>query len=217
MGANEKPEPGEPSRRNHGEVVRQGPKSEPQSTIDVWILGDGSPVSVFGPSDARIAAIVERQRGRVARGQLLDAGLSRSSITRRLRNGRLTQQHPGVYRVGPDVEIEFGEETAALLATRPNSYLAGHSAATLLGIRPGIARPIHVVVPYSSQTGDPDGVKVHRSAILTRKDVTVHKGLPVTSPARTLLDIAIELPDTDVELALEIGRASCRERVSYHV
>jgi very-short-patch-repair endonuclease len=172
----------------------------------VWILGDSAPAVVFGPPQARIDAIAELQRARVGRQQLLIAGVSGSAIDRRIRNGTLTAVHHGVYRVGPDIEIELADETAAVLATFPHSFLSDHSAATLYGIRAGRARPIHVTVPFSSQTGNPDGVIVHRSRILTPRDVRIVECLPVTSPARALLDIAPKLSHRELVLAVEQAR-----------
>jgi very-short-patch-repair endonuclease len=62
-------------------------------------------------------------------------------------------------------------------------------------------------VSYAHQCGHPDGVIVHRSTILRRRDARIHQGLPVTSPARALLDIAAGLPPSDVELAFAEGIA----------
>jgi very-short-patch-repair endonuclease len=151
----------------------------------------------------------------VARWQLLAAGVSDRAIFRRRRSGHLIDAHSGVYVVGHMAEIPLGDETAALLAcSRPASLSTGqtallshHSAATLWRLRPGRARPVHVTVTYTRQTGRPDGVLVHRSRILRARDARMHERLPVTSPARTLLDIATGLPVRDVELALQEGRA----------
>jgi very-short-patch-repair endonuclease len=189
-------------------VVLWRPGSAHESTSFVQILGDGGLLSVSGPIDHRIAAIAQAQRGRGTRAQFLAAGVTSSAIHRRRKSGNLIDEHPGVYAVGHQAEIPLGAETSALLVCGMQSLLSNHSAAaTMWGFRPGTARPIHVTVPYTAQTGRPKGVIVHRSAILEPRDACVHNGLPVTSPARTLLDIAATLPDRDTAQALEQGLA----------
>ena len=61
--------------------------------------------------------------------------------------------------------------------------------------------PMHVTTrqPRKSRTG----IVVHRSTALTRADITIRHGLPITTIARTLLDIAEILPTREVERALD--------------
>ena len=125
------------------------------------------------------------------------------AIARRVRNGRLVRIHRGVYAVPHTGEIPLATETGALLACGPGAALSHHSAATLWGLRPGMARPVHVTIPGHRQGASPAGVVVHRSVTLTKADIRTHHGLPVTSPARTLLDVAATLPDRDVERLLD--------------
>jgi very-short-patch-repair endonuclease len=158
---------------------------------------------VLGPVDGRIEAIATEQRGRASRDQLFDARVTRHEIDGRVRRGRLVPKHPGVYVVGHAAEIDLGDETAALLACGPTALLSHHSAATIWGLRPGTARPIHVTVPRGNHGVRPEGVVVHRTILPTER--CVHLDLPVTSPARTMLDIAAGLPDRDVEDILEQG------------
>jgi very-short-patch-repair endonuclease len=157
------------------------------------------------PPDQLIAAIAAAQHGRVARTQLLAAGVDRHAIDRRIKRRYLIPRHAGVYLLGHAAPTDLGDETAALLAIGPTGLLSGHSAATLCGLRAGTARPIHVTVPFGRQGPGPDGVIVHRSRTLAPQDATVIRGLPVTSPARTMLDLAATLPDRDVGYILAQG------------
>jgi very-short-patch-repair endonuclease len=149
--------------------------------------------------------VMGQQNGRASRQQLLSAGIGRSAIDRRLRNGRLELVHPGVYGLPGSDGLPFAAETAALLVCGEGAMLSHHSAATLWELRPGTARPVHVTIPGDRGFPAPDGVIVHRSRILTPADVKIHQGLPVTSPARTYLDIAATLPDRDLERLLDEG------------
>lgn len=153
-------------------------------------------------ADVAIGAIAERQRGGLDRSQLLAAGVSSAAVERRVRRGRLDRIHNGVYALPHTSDIPLGEEVAALLACGEDAVLSHHSAATLWGLRPGRARPIHVTIPVGRSGPKPSAVKLHRSRTLTPADVRILHGLPVTSPARALLDVAAALPDRDVERLL---------------
>jgi very-short-patch-repair endonuclease len=125
--------------------------------------------------------------------------VSEYSIDRRLGNGRLVRVFPAVYAPAPLIEVPLGLETAALLACGPPAALADHSAATLWKMRPGEARPVHVLIRSTRNGPTLDGVVVHRSRTLLTRDIVVHEGLPVTTPARTILEIAVRLDDDHVE------------------
>jgi hypothetical protein len=147
--------------------------------------------------------IGDKQRARIARWQLIDAGLSRSAIGRRVRSGRLELVHSGVYAFPHTAEVPLGAEAAALLACGTDALLSHHSAATLWRLRPGVARPVHVTIPASRGRPSPTDVVVHRCATISSADVRLCEGFPVTSPARTLLDVAAALSDREVELLLD--------------
>ena len=149
--------------------------------------------------------IAGAQRGCAAREQIFALGVKRGAITRRLRNGRLDRVHRGVYRVPQSEGVPFAAETAALLASGEGAVLSHHSAATLWGLRPGKARPIHVTIAGVRGAAAPAGVVVHRSVTLSAADIRICNGLPVTSPARALLDVAPKLTDRDVERLLDEG------------
>ncbi|MBV8432525.1 MAG: hypothetical protein JO244_15280 [Solirubrobacterales bacterium] len=156
-------------------------------------------------NQAKIDAIAAGQHARVHRGQLLAAGVDPSAIKRRLRNGRLELVHRGVYGLPHTADLPLAADTAALLACGAGAILSHHSAATVWGLRPGTARPVHVTIPGRRGCPAPAGVQVHRSTTITAADLQRHKGLPTTSPARTALDVAATLTDRDVERLLDEG------------
>lgn len=128
------------------------------------------------------------QHGVVARRQLLELGLSSSGIERRIWNGRLHPVMRGVYAVGRPELTRRGRWMAAVLACGPRAVLSHSSAAALWEI--GAERGgIEVSVPASSGRRRP-GVVVHRRTGLPERDLVLHDGIPVTSPARTLVDLA---------------------------
>ena len=193
-----------PSPHDSADVARGDSFPESDGATSVWILCDGTLRLAPGlTSDEIIAAIAAQQRERVARWQLLAGGVDRGTIGRRLHRGRLLLKYPSVYALPGTDEVPHAADAAGLLSAGPEALLADHSAAVLYRLRPGIAYPVHVVIPRDRRgVGTTPGLIVHRSKILTPRDRRIHEGLPVTSPARMFLDISVRLPDREVERLL---------------
>lgn len=168
----------------------------------VRVLGVRSVVSVSGDRDQRIASVAAHQRGRIARRQLKAIGVSSSSVAWRVSRARLFPCLRGVFVVGHSAPVELGTETEALLSMREGAALSHWSAAAVLGLWVPAPREIEVIVDIWDGAARP-GVHVHRSRVLERRDVWIRKGLPVTSPARTLLDIAPAATARQLELAFD--------------
>src|SRR5437660_219914 len=126
----------------------QASKSEAGMPRTVTLV-DGRQLSLVSDAapDEKIAAIAGRQRGGMARRQLLLAGVDRHAIDRRSKSGRLALVHPGIYGMPGTSELPLAPETAAVLACGDGAALSHHSAMTLWGLRPGVARPVHVTIP----------------------------------------------------------------------
>jgi very-short-patch-repair endonuclease len=150
------------------------------------------------PIDESIDRLAARQRGYVTRGQLLDAGLGREAIKYRLTNGRLIPIHTGVYAVGHAPLAGVDRAYAALLACGPGALLSHSTAACVWGLDHRWPTPFEVIVENARRR---PGIKIHRATI-TRKDVRRHHGIRVTSPARTVLDIAPRLTDNALARAV---------------
>jgi very-short-patch-repair endonuclease len=183
---------------------RFGSDSDPDRPNFVPILGQRALLPVMGHHDRRIAAIAELQRGLVSRSQLLAAGISTASIKRMLATGSLWPTHQGVYSVGCSIEVPLARETAALLAVGPNALLSHRSAAVVWGIcraRPDDA-PVDVLIGPRRRTRR-DGIAAHRTKRLERAEIRIHERLPVTSPARTVCDIAGAVSMRELERAVD--------------
>jgi very-short-patch-repair endonuclease len=86
--------------------------------------------------------------------------------------------------------VLLGPETGALLSVRDQAVLSHHSAAALWEIGPADSRgQVHILLE-GGWAGRRRGVRIHRTAVLDARDIRIRHGLPVTSPARTLLDQA---------------------------
>ena len=140
----------------------------------------------------QIARLAERQHGVVTRRQLLATGLKRNGIGRRLGAGRLHAVHRGVYAVGHRRLSREGRWIAAVLACGPGTVLSHRTAAALWGLRQS-ASAVEVSTTSRSGRERRRGIVVHH-VLLDRSEVADHDGIPVTTPARTLLDLAAILP-----------------------
>ena len=158
----------------------------------------------------RIWKLIESQHGVISRRQLLALGISMKTVDRRIATGRLHVVWRGVYAVGRPRLSRSGWWSAAVLACGEGAVLSHTSAAELWGIRkPNIVneeevdRPatIHVSVP-ADRTRRLAGIVAHRRIAIGLRDRTRSNGIPITSPARTLIDLAIVLQPSQLEAAV---------------
>jgi very-short-patch-repair endonuclease len=165
----------------------------------------------FGPPalDHQIAALAGRQHGVVARGQLLALGVEPRALSHRLAAGRLHQMHLGVYAVGHTVLGVRGHWMAAVLACGPGAALSHASAAALWDIRRSDAALIDVTARRTGRKRP--GIRIHRPR--TPAETTIRDGIAVTTPARTILDMAATLSPGRLENLLD--RAEIRELTDY--
>jgi hypothetical protein len=137
--------------------------------------------------EQELALIADSQHGVVTRTQLLGAGVSATAIHRRLRKGALLGEYPGVYRVGhraPSVEARY---LAAVRACGEGALLSGRAAGHLLGLLKGAQPRPEVTTPTERRI---EGIRTRRSRNIDRRDGTAFSRIPVTTVARTLVDLA---------------------------
>ena len=138
----------------------------------------------------RVLHFARKQHGTVSRQQLLGLGYSGGAIKRLVASGRLfPTDWRGVYVVGRPELTEFGRMRAALLTCGNDAILVGETAGALWRIWKPRDRSIHLSLPAVQQRRPRTGIVVHRR-ILRRKDVTRQRGIPVTTPLRTVIDLA---------------------------
>jgi predicted transcriptional regulator of viral defense system len=163
------------------------------------------------PWDQAVGELAGRQHGVVARQQLLALGFGRDQIGRRIRLGRLIRLDAGVYAVGHSAQTQGGFWMAAVLGCGPGAVLSHHSAAALWGIGNG-RELIHVTAPRRGQSRT--AVDRH-FARLPGDERTALDGIPVTTPPRTVLDLAATADVHTVEIALRnIEFHRLRDRLS---
>jgi very-short-patch-repair endonuclease len=161
--------------------------------------------------DAAIARVAARQQGMVTRVQLRDAGFDDRLLRRRMAAGWLTRRHQGVYLLGVFAG-PLGDEAAALLACGSRAAISHWTTAAAFGLRERMeGEPVHVVAA-GGLTGRRAGVYAHRVEVLPARDVTLVHGLRMTTPARTLLDLAASTPLPRLDELVE--EAEVRELVT---
>jgi len=145
-----------------------------------------------------IARLASRAHGVVTRRALIGAGLTKAEIEHRLRTGAFIREHRGVFRVGhcaPSVEARY---LAAVLACGVGAVLSGLAAAYLYGIVDGSPPPAEVTARGKRRVR---GVITRETKGLDARDVTTWRGIPITTPARTLADVAGRLSTYDLARA----------------
>jgi very-short-patch-repair endonuclease len=127
-------------------------------------------------------------------------GVDDNAIAYRVRVGRLHRLHRGVYAVGHTVLTGRGRWMAAVLAAGPEAVLSHAAAGALWGLRPSAAVVVDVTVPGTGGRRKRKGLRIHRARTL---ETTTHEGIPVTTPARTVLDLAAVLQRRPLERVLD--------------
>ena len=159
-------------------------------------------------TDVRVAELAGRQFNRISRRQFRELGLSANAIAHRLATGRFVAVAEAVFAIAPVLDDDWGRWMGATL-TAPRTFLTHFSGAAAWGCW-SLPRPIETVTrPGSGGPRRLDGVLVHRSIVLPG-DVTELRGIPITTPARTLLDLAPRVSERALARTL---RTAVREGV----
>lgn len=158
-----------------------------------------------GAGDSAVSLIAQRQLGVITAGQLALAGLGRDGVARRVARGSLHRLYRGVYLVGHPTPVPGAIELAAVLACGRGALISHRSAAMLWGLVDGPVQGVQVTV-VARHCRPRAGLRIHRVRELHARDLRRRNGIPVTAPARTLIDFATEA--TADELGRAIAEAS---------
>lgn len=140
--------------------------------------------------ERKAARLAGRSHGVVTREELLGAGVTGAQVDQRLLTGALIREYPGVYRVGhraPSLEARY---LAAVKACGDGALLSGRAAGYLLGLLRGAPPVPEVTAPTEQRI---EGIRTHRSRHIDPRDTARWRQIPVTTVARTLVDLAAVL------------------------
>jgi hypothetical protein len=138
--------------------------------------------------NADIWELAAQHAGNVARTELLAAGLSSGAIEARLTSGALVRRYTGVYCVAPVRNDPQALIHAAVLAGGPTAVASHTSAAWLWEYAAHFEPPPEITLSKGDRR--PRHILTHRCLSFQPGDITDQHGVPTTTPARTLLDLA---------------------------
>jgi very-short-patch-repair endonuclease len=163
------------------------------------------PVHVAGEGEREILRVAGAQKAFVVREQLLAAGFGRGAISHRMQTGWLYRYYPGVFLVGRPSLEPLGAEMAAVLLHRGHAILSHRSAAWVWGLLDTQPTEVTLTAVGVDRRSRP-GLRLHRVSELARRDLRACQGLPLTGPARTVLDLAGDSTDHEFEQAMALAR-----------
>ncbi|MGH9279717.1 MAG: hypothetical protein ACRD12_16670 [Acidimicrobiales bacterium] len=143
-------------------------------------------------SEPRLSALLAEQDGMASRKQAR-GHLTIKQVKGRLANGRIERLRNGIYKSADAPASRWTELRAALLAAGPGALASHRSAAEIWGFPGVMAEQTEIVVPWPQWPRLP-GVKTHQSRRLPPGHQAQKHGISVTSPARTVVDLAGVLP-----------------------
>jgi very-short-patch-repair endonuclease len=168
--------------------------------------------------DRAAAVQASRRHGVIGDGELRAVGMGQDAVDYRVKTGRLFPMHRGVYLLGHTAAPPLAWESAAVLACGAGAVVSHRSAGHLWKLlpRPGRSRPrphelgrrhdVDITIA-GRDCGQRPGIRLHRVVALDPRDVRTIDGIPVTSPARTILDLAPLLAPRELEQAVAEGYA----------
>ena len=144
--------------------------------------------------DTKLALTAARQHGLVTRKQAIAAGLTPEMIKRRLQDGTFSRVYRGIYRLA-SAPRSWRQTVLAVVLLGGDAAVASHGTAAKLWGYP--VSPSHIEITVPARRDAPRGnIKVHRGTVNATESID---GIPVTTPARTLLDIASRVEPNDLE------------------
>jgi predicted transcriptional regulator of viral defense system len=150
----------------------------------------------------RIAGIAARQDNVIILEQLLEAGLGRDAVAHRVTARTMQRLHRGVFLLGAAPPTPMARDRAAVMACGEGAVVSHRSAAELFRLLPESGRDVDVTVVGRNPGAHP-GIRLHRPRAFARADVTNVRGIPVTSVARTIADVAGTEPSNEVVHAFQ--------------
>ncbi len=154
--------------------------------------------------DRALARLASRRQGLVTTRQLAALGFDANAIAERVAAGRLHRLFQGVYAVGHTALSRQGQLVAATLACGPGTVVSHRTAGHVWAMNRFSSSVIDVTVPSTNGRTDHPGLHIHRTSRLQKSETTNRAGVPITTPARTLVDLAAIQP---IERALHLALA----------
>lgn len=164
-----------------------------------------------------ISSLASEQDGVIGRRQLIAAGIAAHQVDSRVQNRLLKKLYAGVYSFGHDRLTLEGRQQAAVMAGGPNAVLSHRTAASALGLLPP-SRKLEVIRSSSPDRHRPPpehasrsihpGLTIHRTRSLSRHEIWTRRGIRMTSPVRTIINLAERESPKTLDTAIRRGVAN---------
>jgi predicted transcriptional regulator of viral defense system len=157
----------------------------------------------------RLYPVAEAQLGHFTTHQAEELGVDRRYLTHHLRSGNLERVERGIYRLRNYPRHPFEDVMAATLWVGEGSAASHDTALAIYGLADAMPSVIHITVDRRFR-GDRPGVVLHK-ARLPNEDVANREGIPVTTPLRTLADVAMDRSVAEAAASEALDRGLVRE------
>lgn len=141
------------------------------------------------PDFNHLYRLAENQAGYFTTGQAHQAGFSWERLSAYTAAGRFIRIHRGIYRLVQFPGSSHEDLFVAWLRAGPNSVISHESALYLYKLSDVLPGEVHVIMPRTGSRRRA-GIRLHTNQLLP-SEVTRREGLPVTTPARTIIDLAV--------------------------
>ena len=143
----------------------------------------------LSPDHQKLYQLAEQQAGYFSTRQAHTVGLTRSLLSYYTKTGYLQRIQRGVYRLSRFPEMPFADLFVAWLAAGPRAVISHESALVVYDLSDVLPSEIHITVPRTTSRRGKE-MRLHTKQ-LRKSEITQRAGLPVTTIARTLADLAI--------------------------
>lgn len=154
-----------------------------------------------------VCRLAEQQHGLVSTRQLRDLGIGRKTVERAVARGHLVWVRRRVLHICGTPSSPLAPIAAACLALDGEAVASHRSAATLHGFAAFLPEPVEITV-FDRRPPRLSGVQAHHGGILVADDIAVVRGIPATTPARTLVDLAASLTRPRLDRVLDEAERS---------
>jgi predicted transcriptional regulator of viral defense system len=157
---------------------------------------------IAGPDYDRLYEIAESQAGYFGAAQARQVGFSWERLSGNVRSGRFQRIFRGVYRLTHFPGSPFEDLFVAWLRTGPNSVISHESALSVYDLSDVLPGEVHVIIPRTASRRR-QGIRLHTNR-LQPDEITQREGLPITTAARTIVDVAKSgLAEEQIHLAIQ--------------
>jgi very-short-patch-repair endonuclease len=147
--------------------------------------------------------VAEGQHGLVTRAQLRDHGIDRNRVRRWVEAGKLSQLHGDVFSLPGGVSTPHRDLLAKVLETGTDATVSHSTAAWMWGLAGYSRTPAHIVVSRQNRHHEHLDWHVHQFTGLPAHHRRWIDGVPVTSPALTMLHLAQIVSEWRLERAVD--------------